>query len=117
MGIVYHGAYIPWLEVARTDMFRQWGITYRQLEEKGYRLPVLHVQMDYKRPALYDDEIDIIVRLKEKPSLRIKLQYELRRGDELIAEACTQHAFVDRNGRPTRPPLEFIQLVQAEFPA
>lgn len=115
MGIVYHGDYAPWLEVARTDMFRQVGLTYRQLEEMGYRLPVLRLSVDFKQPALYDDEITIEVRITEKPTLRIRLEYVLRRGDDLIASAETVHAFVDKNGRPTRPPRQFTEVMGQKF--
>lgn len=115
MGVVYHGSYIPWLEVARTDLFRQFGLSYRQLESEGYRLPVLAVNCQYFRPAVYDDEIEIKVVSREKPRIRIKLEYELRRGEERIATATTEHAFVDRSGQPTRPPAVFTQLITDHF--
>ncbi len=115
MGVVYHGSYIPWLEVARTDLFRQFGLSYRQLESDGYRLPVLSVNCQYFRPAVYDDEIEIKVVSREKPRIRIKLEYELSRGEERIATATTEHAFIDRQGQPTRPPAEFTQLINDHF--
>jgi acyl-CoA thioester hydrolase len=115
MGIVYHGAYLPWLEVARTDMFRQLGLSYRDLESSGYRLPVLGVNCRYLQPAVYDDEVEIEVTLKERPTLRIRLDYTLRKGSTLLAEASTEHAFVDQSGRPTRPPSMFAEVMQTHF--
>lgn len=117
MGVVYHGSYIPWLEVARTDLFRKFDLSYRQLELDGFRLPVLAVNCRFYQPALYDDFIDIDIRAREKPRLRIKLEYELFRGEERLATASTEHAFVDREGRPTRPPEVFTRLIDEQFGA
>ncbi len=116
MGIVYHGDYVPWLEVARTDLFRQSGLTYRELEEMGYRLPLLGLNLQFKQPAHYDDEITVEVRLKQKPTFRFRLDYVLTRGSDLIAEASTEHVFVDHSGRPTRPPEVFKKLIAEVFP-
>lgn len=104
MGVVYHGSYLPWFEIGRTTLLKDLGLPYRQLEELGYRLPVLEVMAKYFRPALYDDTLTVITWLREKPLLRIRLDYEVRRGDELLATGHTVHAFIDREGRPLRPP-------------
>jgi acyl-CoA thioester hydrolase len=116
MGIVYHGSYLPWFEIGRTALLKEHGISYRELEADGYRLPVLEVRVKYLRPAFYDDLLTIVTTLGEKPVLRIELAYEVRRGDELLATGQTAHAFVDREGRPVRPPPVFIQRMQALFP-
>ena len=104
MGIVYHANYLPWFEIGRTQLLKEVGIPYRELEAEGYRLPVLEVSAKYLRPALYDDTLTIVTTLREKPLLRIRLEYEVRRGEELLATGATAHAFVDREGRPLRPP-------------
>ncbi|GAB5562091.1 MAG: thioesterase family protein [Synoicihabitans sp.] len=117
MGVVYHGSYTPWLEIARTDMFRQVGMTYLELEQAGYRLPVLSLEVKYLRPALYDDLVTITVRLPERPRLRITLSYELHRDEALLATATTQHAFVDKAGQPTRPPAVFVDKMKSLFAA
>src|SRR5690606_29246087 len=91
-------------EVGRTTLLKEMGLAYRQLESDGYRLPVLEVSARYLRPAVYDDTITIVTRLREKPLLRIRLEYEVRRGDELLATGWTVHAFIDREGKPVRPP-------------
>lgn len=115
MGIVYHGAYLPWFEIGRTGLLRQHGLPYRELEAEGYRLPVLEVGVKYLRPALYDDVVDVYTTLREKPSVRIKLEYELKRGDELLATGWTLHAFIDREGRPVRPPARFTAAITSAF--
>jgi len=115
MGVVYHGSYLPWFEVGRTDLMKQYGLPYRQLEAEGFYLPVLEVGAKYLKPARYDDAITIVTTLREKPLLRIKLEYEVRRGDELLATGFTLHAFIDRAGKPVRPPASFQEKMNAVF--
>jgi acyl-CoA thioester hydrolase len=115
MGVVYHGNYLPWFEVGRTTLLKELGLAYRELEDSGYRLPVLEVGAKYFRPAVYDDTVTIVTRLKEKPLLRIRLEYEVRRGEELLATGHTVHAFIDREGRPVRPPARATAVFAAAF--
>lgn len=115
MGVVYHGNYLPWFEVGRTTLLKELGLAYRQLEAEGYRLPVLEVGVKYLRPALYDDNLTVITRLHERPLLRIRLEYEVRRGDELLATGFTVHAFIDREGKPVRPPASAVAVFSAAF--
>ena len=117
MGVVYHGSYLPWFEIGRTTLLREQGLPYRELEAEGFRLPVLEVTARYLRPALYDDTITIVTTLREKPTLRIHLEYELFKGDYLIATGKTLHAFIDRQGRPVRPPPRFIARMNEAFSA
>ncbi len=115
MGIVYHANYLPWFEVGRTTLLKEIGVPYRRLEEEGYRLPVLEISAKYLRPALYDDTLQILSTVREKPLLRIRLEYEVRRGDELLATGQSVHAFVDREGRPVRPPAWAAELIAGRF--
>jgi acyl-CoA thioester hydrolase len=115
MGVVYHGNYLPWFEVGRTTLLKEMGIIYRQLEADGYRLPVLEVAVKYLRPALYDDTITIVTTLREKPLLRIRLDYQVCRGEELLATGHTVHAFIDRVGKPVRPPPAVVAVFDGAF--
>lgn len=115
MGFAYHGNYLPWLEMARTSMLREAGIPYKALEAEGFFLPVLEANLQYKRPAFYDDEITVIASLKEKPLLRIRIDYEVRRGEELLAVAHTLHAFINKQGQPVRPPAAFVKCMDELF--
>ena len=81
MGIVYHANYLPWFEVARTQLLREQGFPYRQLDADGYRIPVLEVSAKFIRPAVYDDTLTIVATMREKPLLRIRIEYEVLRGD------------------------------------
>jgi len=115
MGIVYHGNYLPWFEIGRTSLLKEQGIAYRDLEAAGYRLPVLEAAVKYLRPAFYDDALTIVTTLAEKPGVRIQLAYEVYRNGELLATGHTAHAFIDREGRPVRPPPNFVERMNALF--
>ena len=115
MGIVYHANYLPWFEIGRTTLLKELGLPYRQLEADGYRIPVLEVGAKYLRPALYDDTLTIVATITEKPLLRIRIAYEVRRGEELLATGHSAHAFCDLTGRPTRPPAAFVARMHDVF--
>lgn len=115
MGIVYHANYLPWFEIARTTLLKEIGVPYRQLETDGYRLPVLEITAKYSRPAVYDDALTIVTRINEKPALRIRLDYEVFRGEELLATGHSIHAFVDLQGRPVRPPASVVAVMTKIF--
>lgn len=115
MGVVYHGNYLPWFEIGRTTLLRELGLPYRQLEADGFRLPVLEVTAKYLRPAVYDDTLTIVTTMKDKPALRIRLDYEVMRGTELLATGHTVHAFIDREGKPVRPPASVVAAMTKVF--
>ena len=115
MGVAYHGSFLPWFEVARTALLKENGLPYRELEAAGYFLPVVEMAARYHRPAHYDDALEILTTLREKPAARIRLDYEVRRNEELLAVGHTVHAFIDRAGRPTRPPANFADKMATLF--
>jgi acyl-CoA thioester hydrolase len=116
MGIVYHANYLPWFEVGRTTLLKEIGVPYRKLEEEGFRLPVLEISAKYVRPAVYDDTLDILTTLAERPLLRIRLDYEVLRAGELLATGTSVHAFVDREGKQVRPPAWAVERISKAFP-
>jgi acyl-CoA thioester hydrolase len=115
MGVVYHGSYLPWLEVARTALLAAEGIPYRELESRGFFLPVIEVALRYHKPARYADVVTVHAVIREKPALRLRIDYELFRGDEKLASGHTMHVFIDKAGKPVRPPEEFARLVEERF--
>ncbi len=115
MGVVYHGSYLPWFEVGRTTLLKDCGLPYRDLEAQGYLLPVTELGMKFHKPALYDDTVTVITRLKERPLLRIRLEYEVRRGDELLVSGFTTHGFINKQGEPVRPPAAFTEKMRGLF--
>lgn len=115
MGVVYHGSYLPWLEVGRTTLLKEYGWPYLELEKAGYRLPLLDLSVKYLQPARYDDTVVVLTTITEQPGIRVRISYEVRRGDTLLATATTQHAFVDTTGRPVRPPPDFAAAMAQAF--
>ena len=106
MGVAYHGGYFAWFEVGRTDLLRGQGLTYRDLEREGLRLPVIETHARFLRPALYDDTLEIRTELAGLSGARVAFGYEVRRVGTAgpLATASTSHAAVDLQGRPRRLP-------------
>ena len=77
MGVVYHGNYAQYLELARVEWLRSLGISYKSMEEGGIMLPVISLSINFLKPALYDDLITVKVILKKK-SLRFELSLIMR---------------------------------------
>ncbi|MDR2770519.1 MAG: acyl-CoA thioesterase [Clostridiales Family XIII bacterium] len=104
MGVAYHGNFIKWFEIGRTEYLRQIGYPYAELEKKGIWLPVTEVACKYRRPALYDDRLDIVCRVDDLGGASIVMAYEiLRKADgELLAAGKTWHGITDHNLRPVR---------------
>ena len=106
MGVAHHAEYFAWFEVGRTDLLRQCGTTYRELEGDGLRLPVIEASARYFRPALYDDVLEVRTEVTTVRGARVGFAYEVRReGTEgPLATGTTEHAAVDARGRPRRLP-------------
>jgi acyl-CoA thioester hydrolase len=112
MGVAYHGGYFAWFEVGRTDLLREQGVTYREMEAADLRLPVIEAQARYIRPALYDDELEIRTLVTAVGGARISFSYEIHRGAEgPLATGATAHAAVDGRGRPRRLPEHLRRLL------
>tara|TARA_R110000765_G_scaffold143218_4_gene244753 strand:- start:267 stop:665 length:399 start_codon:yes stop_codon:yes gene_type:complete len=106
MGVVYHGNYAQYLELARVEWLRSLGISYKTMEEDGIMLPVISLLINYIKPALYDDLITVKVILKKKPAVRIEFDYEItNEAGDLLATANTVLVFMDmKRKRPTKCP-------------
>ncbi len=117
MGYVYYGNYSTYFEVARVELFRTFGISYKEMEEQGVMMPVLEQHIKYIRPAKYDDLLTIKTYLKSKPGVRIKFEYEVFNEDKtLLTKAETMLVFVDmKTGKPTNAPQYFDQLINENF--
>jgi acyl-CoA thioester hydrolase len=113
MGVAYHGNYFAWFEVGRTDLLRGLGLTYRELEADGLRLPVIETQARFLRPALYDDMLEVRTRLLQMRGASLSFEYEVHReeGDTPLATGTTLHAAIDRDGRPRRLPKQIRSLL------
>jgi len=77
MGYVYYGRYPEFFEVARTEMMRSLGLAYKTLEENGVMLPVISMEIDYKMPVLYDEEMNVEVMLFDEPLVKLHTFYKI----------------------------------------
>ncbi|AVM49653.1 thioesterase family protein [Capnocytophaga sp. oral taxon 878] len=113
MGVVYYGNYPQYLELGRVEWLRSIGFTYKAMEEEGVMMPVVSLQIQYKKPALYDELITIRTILKELPSKKIEFDYEIyNEKGELLSTANTVLVFVDaKTFRPVRCPEKVLQLI------
>ena len=114
MGFVYYANYLVWFEVARAELLRTLGWTYREMEESGVWLPVIEAHCDYKRPARYDDEIEIRAEGRLKSPVRLEFAYEavLKPGGDMLATGRTVHAAMSPDGRLCRLPERIRTVMQ-----
>jgi acyl-CoA thioester hydrolase len=126
MGFVYYANYLVYFEMARADMLRETGLPYGELEKQGIFLPVVEAHCEYKSPAHYDDELEIVSRC-EIQGVRLRIEYQVMRGKELIATGYTIHACVSKElktplredavpGRVIRPPASLCEALRAGPP-
>jgi len=115
LGIAYHSRYLEWFESARTELLRELGLPYKELEERGFHLPVVEAYIRYLKPAFYDDLLSVKVSLQRVHRARIDLIYEVSRDGEVLAIGRTVHAFVDSNGRATRPPKDLLESLNTRY--
>lgn len=110
MDMVYHGTYAAYLEAARVEMLRDLGWVYAELEKAGTLLPVVQLNLAYKSPARYDEELDILTHVIDRPTSRLKLHCTIQREDVLLVSAEVTLVFVDaKTGRPVRAPEEMVE--------
>ncbi|MEQ8324449.1 MAG: thioesterase family protein [Vicingaceae bacterium] len=117
MGYVYYGNYAAYFEVARVELLRKLGFSYRQMEDDGIMLPVADFHIRYLKPAFYDEELTIKVKVAEYPSSKIIFNYEtINANHELLNTGETLLVFVDiQTARPCRPPSSFLKVIAPYF--
>lgn len=114
MGFVHHSNYLKYYETARWNLFRHLGITYKEIEETGTLLPVVNVEMQYLKPAFYDEELVIETSITSAKGPKIILHYKILNEDhDLINIATITLAFVNaQSKKPCRPSILVQQLLR-----
>ncbi|MDR1658778.1 MAG: acyl-CoA thioesterase [Desulfovibrio sp.] len=109
MGVLYYAEYLHLFERARNEYTRQYGMSYSVVEQRGIFLPVREAQCRYRAPARYDDLLHVRAGVSEWKRASLRFVYEIWAQDktQLLAEGMTQHAFVDRGGKPVAVPPWF----------
>ena len=117
MGYVYYGNYAEYYEVARTEFIRKYGITYKELEDRGIMLPVNSLKIKYIKPSFYDDVLKIQTTINELPGVRIHFDYKVfNQNDELVNVGETTLVFVDmKTGKPVKAPEFFLDNIKQFF--
>ena len=98
MGVVHHAVYPIWFEIGRTELLRETGLTYRELEEAGVYLAVVDLSVKYRRPARYDDLLTLKTTWNNSGRVKITHDYELLRHGECLATGRTTLACLDEEG-------------------
>jgi len=111
MGVVYHANYFQYFEEGRTELMRSMGATYRSLEERGYALAVVEAGAKYRAGAKYDDYLKVITTPSAAGRVRVRFDYEIRRGDQVICEGFTVLACL-RNGKVSELPEEVRGMLE-----
>lgn len=109
MGVAHHSAYPIWFEIGRTELLRACGQSYADVEREGAFLAVTRLEVSYRRPARYDESLDLETSLVDVGHVKIEHAYRLLREGELLATGATTLACLGRDGRPRAlpPALQF----------
>ena len=118
MGVVYHANYLPWCEIARTELIRRRGPSYAELERQGIKLAVSEATLRYHAPARYDDLIRVECWTEEVRSRAVTFAYLVSRvpesGDpERLVSARTALIAIDDGGRPRKLPSDLVERLRA----
>jgi len=120
MGVAHHAAYVPWLEIGRTEILRDTGATYAHLERAGVFLVIVKLDVRYRRPILYDDLVEVRTRVVGTSRVKIEHEYDLvvverlsKPAEETAAAASTTLACVDKDGKVQALP-EWLMSLRAK---
>jgi acyl-CoA thioester hydrolase len=114
MGVVYHGNYIPYFEIGRVEWLRNKGISYKKMEESGIALPIVNMNVNYKKSAVYDELLTVHTVFKSQTSVKIEFDCAIyNEAKELLTTAQFMLVFVSlKTGRPTAPPDYILELLK-----
>jgi acyl-CoA thioester hydrolase len=104
MGLLHHANYFVYFEAGRTELLRQRGLSYREVEDSGYLLVIVDLGCRFRKPAYYDDLLTVRTTVERVTHVKIVHKYELIRDGEVLAEGHSTIACVDREGRPQALP-------------
>jgi|TARA_B100000902_G_C27158792_1_gene837612 acyl-CoA thioester hydrolase len=117
MGYVYYGRYASYYEIARVELFRSLGFSYKKLEEEGIGMPVIDMETKYILPIKYDERIKIKTIIENLPLSRICFKYEIyNQNNKLANTAITTLTFINlTNKKPVRMPVKLLDIIKSYF--
>ncbi|MBS0263482.1 MAG: acyl-CoA thioesterase [Planctomycetes bacterium] len=110
MGFLHHGNYFAYFEMGRTELLRSRGGNYREMEESGLFMVVVNLECKYRKPARYDDLLTLKTRIARITPAKLEHEYQIFRDGELLTEARTTLACIDRNGNVQRIPEVYADV-------
>jgi acyl-CoA thioester hydrolase len=115
MGVVYYANYLRWFETGRSELLREMGVPYSQIEQQGLHFPVAEVSCRYAQSAHYDDVIEIETELAGVGRASVIFNYRITRKPDrtLLATGFTKHACIDNAGRVSRLPTALTDALKA----
>lgn len=117
MSYVYYGNYATYFEMGRVEWLRNIGTSYKEMESNGIMLPVLNLNVNYLKPAKYDDLLKLKTTIKKIPSARIEFDFEIfNQKNELLTTGFTSLVFIDmKRNRPTKCPQNLLEKITPLF--
>ena len=117
MGYVYYGNYAQFFEVGRVEWLRALGVSYKSLEESGIMLPVINLNINYMKPAKYDDLLTITTVVTKKPLVKIEFDFEVHNeNNDLLTTGFTSLVFMDmKKNKPIKAPKYLLDQIYAQF--
>jgi acyl-CoA thioester hydrolase len=115
MGTFYNSRALEWFECGRTELMRRrLHMSYAELEAKQVFLPLVEAHLEFQGGARYDDLLDVAstVELSGRAKLRFEVQINQNASGKAVVRGYTVHAFADASGKPIRPPVWFLELIQ-----
>jgi len=118
MGIVYHTNYIRWFEVGRTELFRDMGILYTEVEAAGFNLPLTRVYCHYFLPTHFDDVVYVETEIAYLKRASMKFVYTIldEQQEKVLTEGYSVHACTDRAGKIIRIPAVIAEKAHSFYP-
>ena len=109
MGLLHHSNYFVFFEMGRTELLRERGLSYREIEDSGHLLVIVDIGCKFKRPAYYDDLLTLRTTVTRVTHVKIVHGYQVLRDGVLLAEGHSTLACVDRDGKPQALPQSLHQ--------
>ena len=110
MGFLHHSNYLCYFELGRTEMLRAGGGNYREMEESGLYFVVVKMEVRYKSPARYDDVVVLTTNIERVTPARLEHSYTVTRDGEVLAEASSTLACINKSGQATRIPVDMLNI-------
>ena len=113
MGVVYYSNYLDWFETGRIELLRARGVSYADMEKKGYVLPVIEAHCRYRAPARFDDIVTILARVESITDARMQFAYTVTLEDgTVLAMGWTKHVVVNTDWKPIRLPPDLAKALK-----